>query len=109
MYVGSLMTGRRGLGICAMGALDMALWDIRGKALGQPCWKLLGGAKKEFISPYASLLPDGRTLKAQQESLVAKIKSSKQAGFEPPRSRLWSPDLMHIMAFKRAMRPWLTW
>ncbi len=81
MYVGSLMTGRRGLGICAMGALDMALWDIRGKALGQPCWKLLGGAKKESISPYASLLPDGRTLKAQQESLVAKIKSSKQAGF----------------------------
>jgi L-alanine-DL-glutamate epimerase-like enolase superfamily enzyme len=31
MYAGSLMTGRRGLGICAMGALDMALWDLRGK------------------------------------------------------------------------------
>src|SRR3972149_6807867 len=62
MYIGSMMTGRRGLGICAMGALDMALWDIRGKALGQPCWQLLGGAKKEFITPYASLLPDGRTL-----------------------------------------------
>ncbi len=59
MYMGSLMTGRRGLGICAMGALDMALWDIRGKALGQPCWQLLGGAKKEFITPYASLLPVG--------------------------------------------------
>ena len=29
LYTGSLMTGRRGLGICAMGALDMALWDIR--------------------------------------------------------------------------------
>src|SRR3989442_76752 len=82
MYMGSLMTGRRGLGICAMGALDMALWDIRGKALGQPCWQLLGGAKKEFITPYASLLPDGRTLKAQRESLVAKVKSSKQAGFQ---------------------------
>ena len=81
MYVGSMMTGRRGLGICAIGALDMALWDIRGKALGQPCWQLLGGAKKEFITPYASLLPDGRTLKTQRESLVAKIKSSKQAGF----------------------------
>src|SRR5205814_3374175 len=42
MYTGSLMTGRRGLGICAMGALDMALWDIRGKALGLPCWHFLG-------------------------------------------------------------------
>src|SRR5713226_10513676 len=34
LYTGSLMTGRRGLGICAMGALDMALWDIRGKEWG---------------------------------------------------------------------------
>ena len=42
MYMGSLMTGRRGLGICAMGALDMALWGLRWKALGQPCWQLLG-------------------------------------------------------------------
>jgi len=38
MYTGSFMTGRRGLGICARGALDMALWDIRGKVLGLPCW-----------------------------------------------------------------------
>jgi L-alanine-DL-glutamate epimerase-like enolase superfamily enzyme len=81
MYMGSMMTGRRGLGICAMGALDMALWDIRGKALGQPCWKLLGGAKKEFIAPYASLLPAGRTLKDQRESLVSKVKNAKLTGF----------------------------
>ena len=82
MYMGSLMTGRRGLGICAMGALDMALWDIRGKALGQPCWKLLGGAKKDFITPYASLLPDGITYKAQSESLVAKVRNAKYSGFQ---------------------------
>ncbi|HLY59610.1 MAG TPA: mandelate racemase/muconate lactonizing enzyme family protein [Terriglobia bacterium] len=81
MYMGSMMTGRRGLGICAMGALDMALWDIRGKALGQPCWQLLGGAKKEFITPYASLLPAGRTLKDQRESLVSKVKTAKSTGF----------------------------
>ena len=57
LYTGSFMTGRRGLRICAIGALDMALWDIRGQALGVPCWKLLGGARKESITPYASLLP----------------------------------------------------
>ena len=38
LYTGSFMTGRRGLGICAMGAIDMALWDIKGKALGLPCF-----------------------------------------------------------------------
>ena len=79
--MGSLMTGRRGLGICAMGALDMALWDLRGKALGQPCWQLLGGAKKEFITPYASLPPAGRTLKDQRESLVSKVKDAQAVGF----------------------------
>ena len=81
MYCGSLMTGRRGLGICAMGALDMALWDIRGKALGLPCWRFLGGARKTHITPYASLLPTGRTPAAYRESLVAKAKEARLMGF----------------------------
>ena len=37
----SAMNGRRGVVIHAMGALDTALWDIKGKAAGVPCWKLL--------------------------------------------------------------------
>src|SRR6185295_8805629 len=81
MYTGSFMTGRRGLGICAMGALDMALWDIRGKALGLPCWKLLGDARKTHITPYASLLPTGRTAREYRESLVVKAKEAKHLGF----------------------------
>jgi L-alanine-DL-glutamate epimerase-like enolase superfamily enzyme len=81
LYMGSMMITRRGLGICAIGALDMALWDIRGKALGQPCWQLLGGAKKECITPYASLLPVGRTLKDQRQSLIEKAKNAKLSGF----------------------------
>ena len=54
LYSGSKMTGRRGAVICAMGAIDMALWDIRGKALGEPVYRLLGGAAKDHITPYAS-------------------------------------------------------
>lgn len=81
MYEGSKMTGRRGALICAMGALDMALWDIRGKALGQPIYKLLGGAAKQHITPYASLLPTGHTLKDYRESLVSKAKAAKVSGF----------------------------
>ncbi len=81
MYSGSLMTGRRGVGICAMGALDMALWDIRGKALGLPCWQLLGGARKPDITPYASLLPTGHTAEEYRESLVAKAREAKRLGF----------------------------
>ena len=81
MYTGSFMTGRRGLGICAMGALDMALWDIRGKALGLPCWHFLGGARKTHIQPYASLLPAGHTAKEYRESLVAKAREARRIGF----------------------------
>lgn len=33
---------------CAVSLIDIALWDIRGKALGQPIWKLLGGAHAEL-------------------------------------------------------------
>ena len=51
MYTGSAMTGRRGLGICAIGALDMALWDLRGKIEGKPCWQLLGGAAHTGVTP----------------------------------------------------------
>ena len=81
MYTGSFMSGRRGAGICAIGALDMALWDIRGKALGVPCWKLLGGACKECVIPYASLLPTGETVESQKRSLVAKVRDAKRLGF----------------------------
>ena len=38
----------------ALGALEMALWDIKGKALGVPVYELLGGAAREFVECYAT-------------------------------------------------------
>jgi L-alanine-DL-glutamate epimerase-like enolase superfamily enzyme len=64
-----------------MGAIDMALWDIKGKALGVPVHTLLGGAIKESITPYASLLPTGETLAEYRDSLVAKARHAKELGF----------------------------
>ena len=58
LYVGSAMNGRRGAVINAIGALDMALHDLRGKALGKPCHELLGGAVRQTVIPYASLQPE---------------------------------------------------
>jgi L-alanine-DL-glutamate epimerase-like enolase superfamily enzyme len=81
LYSGSKMTGRRGAVICAIGAIDMALWDIRGKALKRPIYELLGGAIKDSITPYASLLPAGRTLRSYREGLVDAAVRAKAAGF----------------------------
>lgn len=81
LYTFTAMTGRRGAGVCAIGAVDVALWDIYGKASGAPVWKLLGGARQDFITPYASLLPSGRTLSEYRESLLAKVTWARDFGF----------------------------
>src|SRR4051812_1095319 len=73
LYRGSKMTGRRGALICALGAIDIALWDIRGQALGVPVWRLLADTPGRVV-PYASLLPTGRTRRDYGDSLVEKAK-----------------------------------
>ena len=70
LYVGSAMNGRRGAVINTMGAIDIALWDIAGKAAGKPIYELLGGAARESIVPYASLQPDVSGFAAYREAIV---------------------------------------
>lgn len=56
MYRGSIFYGRRGAAIHAMSGIDIALWDIIGKACGKPIHKLLGGAYRDKVRAYASAL-----------------------------------------------------
>ena len=59
LYRGSLYFGRRGVGIHALSGIDIALWDLCGKALDQPVHRLLGGAHRDRVRAYAStLMPD---------------------------------------------------
>ncbi len=46
--------GRRGLSISAIAGVDLALWDILGKSLNAPVWRLLGGRRAERMPAYAS-------------------------------------------------------
>ena len=46
-----------GYALDAIAGLDMALWDLRGKLLGQPVWQLLGGLRHESLPVYVSGLP----------------------------------------------------
>jgi D-galactarolactone cycloisomerase len=51
-----MVWGRRGLGMFAVSGVDLALWDLAGKALGVPVWRLLGGRTQTRVRAYASLL-----------------------------------------------------
>ena len=56
MYRSTLNYGRKGLVLEAISAIDIALWDILGKATGQPVYNLLGGKTKDRIPVYGSRL-----------------------------------------------------
>lgn len=63
MYMASVYYGRRGAAIQVISGIDIALWDIIGKSVGQPIYKLLGGGYRDKVRAYASTLfrstPDG--------------------------------------------------
>ncbi|MFL5260328.1 MAG: mandelate racemase/muconate lactonizing enzyme family protein [Hyphomicrobiales bacterium] len=81
MYKGSAMNGRRGLVVHAIGAIDMALWDLKGKALDKPVFELLGGLKQPQVRPYASLLPNGDSFQSYRDALVESAVRAKDLGF----------------------------
>ena len=60
--------GRKGVGMIAMSALDIAIWDILGKSTGQPVFKLLGGRTKEKIPVYVSKLYSDKIESMQEEA-----------------------------------------
>lgn len=53
LYWKTMPRGQTGYAAHAVAAIDLALWDVKGKALGQPVWRLLGGAR-ERVPVYAT-------------------------------------------------------
>ena len=51
-----MIWGRRGLGLFAISGVELALWDLAGKARGVPVYELLGGLVQPSVRAYASLL-----------------------------------------------------
>lgn len=54
MYRRTLDFARRGIMVSAISAIDVALWDLKGKIMDQPVHLLLGGKKRDTIVPYAT-------------------------------------------------------
>ena len=86
MYRSSVAYGRKGAVIAAISALDIALWDIKGLAMNQPVFMLLGGRTKAFIPTYYS-----RLYTRNLESLQAEAAHYKSEGFSGMKLRCGYP------------------
>jgi L-alanine-DL-glutamate epimerase-like enolase superfamily enzyme len=87
MYRQTLPFGRKGSGMAAISAIDLALWDLLGKRLGVPVFRLMGGRLKDRIPVYAS-----RLYAQPLESLAAEAAAYRDAGFTKMKLRFgWGP------------------
>lgn len=84
LYEATIYHGRRGLGIHALSAVDVALHDLVGKQLGRPACELLGGACREWVRPYATIYPGapaGRTLGELMDEIARLFERALALGF----------------------------
>jgi galactonate dehydratase len=70
----------------ALGALDMALWDLKAKALDVPVWQLLGGMSRDHIECYATAYP-----RVRGGDLEATARACREAGFRAYRHATDNP------------------
>ena len=68
MYRRTHAWGRKGVGMTAISAIDIAIWDLMGKIVDKPVFKLLGGRTKEKIPCYYSKLYAGPVDSMQAEA-----------------------------------------
>ncbi len=87
--------------------IEMALWDILGKARGEPVWKLLGYTHSHAKTPYASLLFGDEAQQTLQRArdAIARGFSAVKFGWGPIGRGTPQQDAEHFMAAREAIGP----
>jgi L-alanine-DL-glutamate epimerase-like enolase superfamily enzyme len=91
--------GRGGVASFAISALDIALWDLRGKASGQPLWKMAGGAGT-VCRAYCG----GIDLMFPLDKLLSNVRAYLSAGFNGVKIKVGRPELAEDVARVAAVR-----
>jgi L-alanine-DL-glutamate epimerase-like enolase superfamily enzyme len=91
--------GRGGIASFAISALDIALWDVRGRTLGQPLWRMAGGAGSRCRA-----YRGGVDLNFTREKLVESVKGYLAQGFDAVKIKVGRPDLADDVARVAAVR-----
>ena len=87
MYRKTMAFGRKGIGMVAISAIDLALWDLIGKSAKQPVFRMLGGRTKARIPVYAS-----RLYSVELKELAAEASRYKAEGYQAMKLRFgWGP------------------
>lgn len=93
--------GRQGVGMQMMSGVDIALWDIAGKAFGQPVCKLLGACYRDKVKGYASTL-----FRPTPDAMKRAVEEYLQQGFRAIKFGwgVFGRDLALDLALVKAMR-----
>ena len=97
LYDGTFWPGRRGLGLHAISAVDVALHDLAGKQLGLPVYKLLGGARRKRLRPYCTIYPGlahGRPVADLMREIGRQFDAALSAGFRAVKMEVLFYDLV---------------
>jgi L-alanine-DL-glutamate epimerase-like enolase superfamily enzyme len=103
MYLLTRWYGRKGVAVSTLGGIDIALWDLRGKARGQPLYRLLGGGTNT-VPAYASGLFWQDDLSLVEEEAAR----HRRRGFTRVKTRVgrsWDYDVAALDAIRRGLGP----
>lgn len=106
LHANTFWMGRGGSITHAISGIDIAMWDILGKATGQPVGRLLGGRYRERVRPYASILMRDPKITAEHLSAVrSQGFRAFKIGWGPFGRRSFSVDEKIVRAAREAVGP----
>ena len=107
MYAATGLFGRRGVTIAAIGAVETALWDIAGKALGKPVCELIWQSCctvtepseiREKVRPYATVYPPGEDL----DEIAERFSLARERGLRAMKLEEWPGGFAHVSPMRDA-------
>ena len=107
LYEATSYSGRRGLGIHALSAIDLALHDLAGKQIGVPAYKFMGGARRDRLRPYCTIfpgLPRGRSLSDLLDITGKQFEKALGLGFKAVKMEVMYFDLVTDSELVEAIR-----
>lgn len=107
LYTVTRMEGQKGIAVMALSAVDIALWDIKGKCLNVPVADLLGGRYRDQVGTYPTGLYR-KNVPDQTQALVEEALGYLRQGYKAMKLKIGfglEDDLQKIRAIRKAIGP----